>query len=177
MLYTITKTPKTGPDLWVLPLQGDRKPVFLLSTDFSERAASFSPDMRWIAYTSNESGRPEIYVRPFLASGPSGVPSFGEGKWQVSKDGGNGAIWRADGKEILFQAPPHGTIKMAVEVNANGAALEARIPQRLFQSPVDFGGDVTPDGKRFILALLPQGQQTAQVPITVVLNWPAQLKK
>jgi dipeptidyl aminopeptidase/acylaminoacyl peptidase len=177
LLYTIYNTPRTGQDLWVLPLQGDRKPVPLLSTDSSEREASFSPDMRWVAYTSTESGRAEIYVRPFLATGPAGAPSLGEGKWQVSKDGGDGAKWRADGKELIFQAPPNGTTKMAVEVKANGAALEVGIPKKLFQASVDFGWDVTSDGKRFLLSVPPQGQQAAQVPITVVLNWPAQLKK
>jgi len=177
LLYHITNTPKTGVDMWILPLQGDRKPVLLLGTDFTEAQGSFSPDMRWIAYTSNESGRSEIYVRPFSASGPSGAPALGEGKWQVSKDGGNNAKWRADGKEIIFQAPPNGTAKMAVDVKTNGTAFEAGIPQRLFQSPDDYGWDVTGDGKRFLLSVLPLGQQAAQVPITVVLNWPAQLKK
>jgi len=177
LLYTVTNTPKTGNDLWVLPLQGDRKPVRLLGTEFNEREARFSPDMRWIAYTSNESGRFEVYVRPFVASGASGAPSLGEGKWQVSRDGGNSPRWRADGKELIFQAPPDGTAKMAVEVKGTGAALEAGIPQQLFQAPIDYGWDVTADGKRFLLSVLPQGQRTGQVPITVVLNWPAQLKK
>jgi eukaryotic-like serine/threonine-protein kinase len=177
LLYDVINAPKTGRDMWVLPLQGDRKPALLLGTDFNEGQGTFSPDMRWIAYTSNESGRPEIYVRPFVASGPSGAPALGEGKWQVSKDGGSDPKWRADGKEIIFQAPPNGTAKMAVDVKANGAALEVGIPQRLFQAPIDYGWDVTSDGKRFLLSVLPQAQQTAQVPITVVLNWPAQLKK
>jgi dipeptidyl aminopeptidase/acylaminoacyl peptidase len=149
----------------------------LLATDFNEREAAFSPDMHWVAYASNESGRDEVYVRPFTASGPSGAPAFGEGKWQVSKDGGNGPKWRADGKEIIFQAPPNGTAKMVVEVKSNGSALEIGIPQKLFQAPIDYGWDVTSDGKRFLLSVPPQGQQAAQIPITVVLNWPAQLKK
>lgn len=177
LLYYVANAPKTGDDLWVLPLQGDRKPTLLLGTEFNELSASFSPDMRWVAYTSNESGRPEVYVRPFVASGPGGVPGFGEGKWQASKDGGGEPKWRADGKEIIFQAPPNGTRKMAVDVKENGAALEIGIPQLLFQAPLDYGWDITSDGKRFVMAVIPQGQQTAQVPITVVLNWPAQLKK
>jgi eukaryotic-like serine/threonine-protein kinase len=177
LLYHIANTPRTGVDMWILPLQGDRKPVLLLGTEFNEGQASFSPDMRWISYTSNESGRNEVYVRPFVASGPSGAPSFGEGKWQVSKDGGSQPKWRADGKEIIFQAPPNGTAKMAVDVKTNGAAFEIGIPQRLFLSPDDYGWDVTSDGKRFLLPVLPLGQQAAQVPITVVLNWPAQLRK
>jgi eukaryotic-like serine/threonine-protein kinase len=177
LLYDITNTPRTGRDMWVLPLQGDRKPVLLLATEFTEGQGSFSPDMRWIAYTSNESGRAEVYVRPFIPSGPSGMPALGEGKWQVSKDGGQSPKWRGDGKEILFQAPPTGTRKMAVDVKANGAAFEIGIPQQVFQSPLDYGWDVTSDGKRFLMSVLPQGQQAAQVPITVVLNWPALLRK
>jgi Tol biopolymer transport system component len=177
LLYYSPNTPKTGADLWVLPLQGDRKPALLLGTDFNELRATFSPDMRWIAYTSNESGRPEVYVRPFVASGPGGAPAFGEGRWQVSKDGGDFAIWRADGKEILFDAPPGGNTMMAVDVKANGAGFEAGIPQQLFVASAQFGWDVSADGKRLLMSVPPQGQQTAQVPITVVLNWPAQLKK
>jgi dipeptidyl aminopeptidase/acylaminoacyl peptidase len=177
LLYYLANAPKTAQDLWALPLQGDRKPALLLATEFNEREATFSPDMRWIAYTSNESGRTEVYVRPFLPSGPSGAPSLGEGKWQVSKDGGSEPRWRADGKEIIFQAPPNGTAKMAVQVTPKGAALDVGIPQRLFQAPIDYGWDVTSDGKRFAMSVLPQGQQVAQIPITVVLNWPAQMKK
>jgi Tol biopolymer transport system component/predicted Ser/Thr protein kinase len=178
LLYTATAG-KSGNDLGVLPLEGGRKPVVLLATQFNEGGASFSPDMRWIAYESDESGRFEIYVRPFLAhpesdKTPSGAPSLGEGKWQVSRDGGDSPKWRADGREIIFQAPPYGTAKMAVDVKANGAALEIGVPQRLFQAPIDYGWDVTPDGKRFLLAV-PQGQQSA--PVTVELNWPALLKK
>jgi Tol biopolymer transport system component/predicted Ser/Thr protein kinase len=175
LLYYVNLAPKTGDDLWVLSFQGDRKPVLLLATDFNEHNASFSPDMRWIAYASNESGRYEVYVRPFTVSGPSGAPALGESKWQVSKDGGDYPKWRADGKEIIFQAPPNGATKMAVDVKASGAIFEIGVPQRLFQAQADGGWDVTADGKRFLLAG-PQGQ-TAQVPITVVLNWPAQLKK
>lgn len=94
LYYTVdTPTPKTGADLWVLPLQGDRKPVLLLGTEFNEQDASFSPDMRWIVYTSNESGRDEVYVRPFLAH----APALSEGRWQVSKDGGFTPKWSADG--------------------------------------------------------------------------------
>ena len=151
--------------------------MLLLGTEFNEWAARFSPDMRWIAYASNESGRNEVYVRPFTASGPSGTPSFGEGKWQVSKDGGNWPEWRADGKEIIFQAPPNGTAKMAVDVKDQWHCVRDRNSPATVSGPDDYGWDVTSDGKRFLMSVLPLGQQTAQVPITVVLNWPAQLKK
>jgi hypothetical protein len=137
--------------------------------------------MRWIAYTSNESGRLEVYVRPFLASGASGgsgstgAPSLGEGKWQVSKDGGELAKWRADGKELIFRAL-NGS-PMAVDVTTTGAAFQAGVPKQLFAPPPNVGDwDVTADGKRF-LAAVPPVQQTTQTPITVVLNWQAALQK
>jgi Tol biopolymer transport system component len=178
LLYTSYAGPKTGVDLMVLPLEGPRKPVALLATDFNELEGVFSPDMRWIAYASNESGRYEVYVRPFAASGPSGAPSLGEGKWQISKDGGTSPKWSADCNQIIFVAPPNAA-KMAVEVKANGAAFEAGVPQLLFQPPQgssDDTWDVTADGKRFLEAT-PVGAQTNHAPINITLNWPALLKK
>lgn len=174
LLYHKGGDTDAGNDLWVLPLDGSRKPVRLLATKSSESAAYFSPDMHWIAYQSNASGRIEVYVRPFVPAGPAGVPALGEGQWQVSKDGGQGAKWRADGKELFFQGPANA--KMAVDVKTNGAAFEPGIPQRLFAAASDGGWDVTGDGKRFLLAM-PPTQQNAQTPLTVVLNWQAQLKK
>src|SRR5579863_3331488 len=181
LLYYTTTGAENGDDLWALPLEGDRKPVLLLGTKFSEREGSFSPDMRWIAYTSRESGRFEVYVRPFLASGASGAsgtsgaPSLGEGKWQVSKDGGTLAKWRADGKELIFRAP-NGS-PMAVDVTTTGAAFQAGVPKQLFALPPNVGDwDVTADGKRF-LAAVPPVQQATVTPITVVLNWEAGLKR
>ena len=107
---------------------------------------------------------------------PPGVPALGEARWQISKDGGAQPKWRADGKEIIFQGPPQGTAQMAVDVKANGPIIEPGVPQRLFTAPENFGWDVTGDGKRFLLAVA-AGQQNTSPPITVVLNWPALLKK
>ena len=173
LLFNTNGTPKTGSDLWLLPLEGDRKPVLLLGTDFIEGQGSFSPDGRWIAYTSNESGRPEIYVRPFISSGSSG-PSLGEGKWQVSKNGGNVARWRNDGKEIIFRGS-NGS-PMTVDVDGTGAAFQMGAPKQLFPAPPNNGWNATSDGKRFLM-VVPPGQQNTQAPITVVLNWQADLKK
>ncbi len=172
LLFT-SHSPKAGFDVSLLPLDGNRKPVVLLGTDFDEKAGRFSPDMRWISYQSNESGRDEIYVRPFHPSGPNG-PAFGEEKWQISRDGGTEAKWRGDGKELFFRAP-NGS-PMAVDVNGNGATLQAGVPRQLFAAPPNTDWDVTADGKRFLMAVLP-GPQGGQVPITVVLNWQADLKK
>jgi Tol biopolymer transport system component len=174
LLYYTAFVPNTGVDLWVLPLEGDRKPVLLLGTNFNEGLGTFSPDGRWVAYVPNESGRDEVYVRPFVASGSSG-PSLGEGKWQVSKDGGTDPKWRADGKEIIFTL---GRAILSVDVNGSGAGFQMGTPQQLFRAPGNNGWDVTGDGKRFLMITTPnQGVQTAPTPITVVLNWQAGLKK
>jgi hypothetical protein len=173
LLYTTANVPKTGSDLWVLSLEGDRKAVPLLTTDFNEGVGAFSPDGRWVAYMSNESGRNEIYVRPFVASGASG-PSLGEGKWQVSKDGGTNPSWRADGKEIIFNFD---FAIMSVDVNGSSTGFQMGTPKQLFRKGNN-GWDVTGDGKRLLMLTTPnQGVQTAPTPITVVLNWQADLKK
>lgn len=103
LLYYTPQVPGTRQDLWVLAVTGDapetRKPVRLLGTQANERDGIFSPDVRWIAYLSDESGRSELFVRPFVASGPSGVPALGDGR-QVSRDGADGFIsWRDDSTE------------------------------------------------------------------------------
>jgi eukaryotic-like serine/threonine-protein kinase len=172
LLYNTNNASGNLADLWLLPLEGDRKPLKLLGSPFSEGQARFSPDMRWIAYASTESGRSEIYVRPFVAAGPSG-PALGEGKWQISKDGGTWPKWRGDGKELFFR---NSASPMAVDVSANGAAFQAGVPTRLFAAPGNTDWDVTADGKRFLIVTSPQ-QRNTQTPLTVVLNWQADLKR
>ena len=175
------KSLKTAIDLWVLPLQGNRQPALLLGTPFNEGQGSFSPDGRWIAYLSNESGRPEVYVRPFVA-GTSGPPSLGAGKWQVSKDGASTASnfgpprWRNDGKEIIFMDPNNAML--SVDVNGTGAGFQIGSPVPLFTASTNNGGDWTTDHKRLLLTTpIDQGTAAAQTPITVVLNWQADLKR
>jgi hypothetical protein len=175
LLYYTSNNADTGADVWVLPLEGAGagKPVRLLGSRFSEARASFSPDGRWIAYTSNESGRAEVYVRAFNPSGPS----VGERQWQISTDGAGPVTpnWRSDGTEILFGAFTAEVSPVAVDVNGNGDAFQVGTPKRLFTTPPN-SWDVTADHKRFLI-LMPPGTQTAQTPITVVLNWQADLKK
>jgi len=160
-------------DLWVMPMFGDQKSTPLVQTEFSERQARFSPDGKWIAYTSNPSGTFQVYVESFPTSG---------GKWQVSAAGGAQPQWRADGKELFYVAPDRKL--MAVEVNGAGAAFTAGIPKVLFElnviSAFPGGGSVmhyagTRDGQRFIVNTVVG--DSAQVPITVVLNWTAGLKR
>ena len=170
--------PKTKFDLWVLPLSGNRKPIPFLRTEFSETEGQFSPNERWIAYRSDESGKPEIYVRPFPAAAGGG------GQWMISNGGGTQPRWRRDGKE-LFYFSGEGTL-MSVEV-ATSAVFKASIPKRLFDTrilagdtPVLFGSpalywDVASDGKRFLINTATA--ESGSEPITVVQNWTAGLKK
>jgi hypothetical protein len=130
--------------------------------------------MRWIAYVSMETGGAEVYVRPFRVSERTGMPALGEGKWQVSKDGGNWPRWRS-GKEIIFDHAPWEPSLFAAPVKVSGAIFESGVPQLLFPG-TPFYWDSTPDGQRFLLAV-PQVQKASESSISVVLNWPALLKK
>jgi hypothetical protein len=155
--------------MWVLPLTGEDKgkPYVLLNTGYQERQGQFSPDGRWIAYGSNESGRYEIYVRPFPKS---------DGQSQISTAGGIWPRWR-DGRELYYIAPD-GKL-MAAPIAVKGAALEAGVPVALFQTRIVGGGtnidlgrqyDVAPDGR--ILINVAADEATAR-PITVIQNWAA----
>jgi eukaryotic-like serine/threonine-protein kinase len=176
LLYHTENTPNTGYDVWALSVS-DRKPHLMLGDAFNEWAAVISPDMRWLAYVSNESGG-QVYVRPLRLSGQTGQPSFGEGKWQVSKDYGNWPQWRID-REIVFNTAPSGTEVFAAPVNPTGTAFESGLPQRLTFPPstgVSNTPQSTPDGQRFLIEV-PLDQRAARTSISVVLNWPALLKQ
>jgi len=178
LLYYTLNTPKTGADLWVLPLEGDHPgPVRLLATEFDELWGRFSPDMHWIAYMSNESGRIEIYMRPFVPSGPSGTPALGEKKWLVSTDGAATPPFWLNNKEVRFGGAFSGgkpPTTLAVEVNGSGPVGAPRVVGTLRFAVTS--GFPSANGKRG-LASIPVGQQTGITPFTVVLNWPGLLKK
>jgi serine/threonine protein kinase len=153
-------------DLWVLPLGGDRKPVPYLQTQFNEVGATFSPDGKWVAYTSDETGRNEVYVRPF--------PDAAGGKWQISTDGGSLPRWRQDGKE-MFYLTNDGKKMMVADVKM-APTFQPGVASPLFQA----GGTidsyvVTKDGQRFLVTLA-SAEQTPE-PITVILNWTSLLKR
>ena len=100
LLY-LSIDPQTNADLWVLPMTGDRKPSVIAKTPFREVWPVFSPDGRWIAYQSHESGRPEVYVRGFVAPGETAdAAKTAGGQWQVSTAGGIMPAWRPDGREL-----------------------------------------------------------------------------
>jgi Tol biopolymer transport system component len=170
LLYHVENAPRTGYDLWVLPLDGAREPVRLLGESYNEWAGVFSPDMRWVAFSSLETGAgADIHVRPFLVA-ETGVPALGESKWQISTGTGNWAWWRKP-DEILINTRPISTAIFAVPVDASGAAVESGISERLVSVP-NSGADVTADGQRFLIAA-PTAQRSAPPVISVVLNWPA----
>jgi eukaryotic-like serine/threonine-protein kinase len=180
LLYTVAD-PKTKGDLWILSLDGDRKARPVLRTEHDEIEGRFSPDMRWIAYVSDESGSNEIYVRGFSQDSGSASVEAGAG-WMVSQGGGRGPRWRGDGKELYYIAPDGNVI--AVEITA-GTIFRAGTPKRLFQAPSNRSiyayapafstWDVAADGTRFLMPA--PAAASSPSPFTVVLNWTALLKK
>ena len=155
-------------DIWTCDPNDPAPAKVLIQTSFNERFAVLSPDGRWVAYGSNESGRPEVYVQELAGSG---------GKWQVSVNGGTLPRWRADGKELFFQAPDQAI--MAAPIH-EGAGFEAGAPVALFRIPLVIAGPYitktwapTADGQRFYVITPAQGAQAPR--ITVVTNWAAEL--
>jgi len=161
---------RTNLELWVLPMGGDRKPYPFMKTTFGVSHGQFSPDGRWVAYSSNESGKWEVFVAPFPGPG---------GNWQVSTAGGSEPRWRRDGKELFYLAPD-GKL-MAVDVKES-PTFEADVARPLFQtrprqhiSSGDlFSYDVSADGRRFLVNT-DVGDETS-TPLIAVLNWTAELK-
>jgi hypothetical protein len=154
-------------DLFVLPLSGNRKPFPFLQTPFREDRSSFSPDGRWVAYGSDESGRFEVYVAPFPGPG---------GKRQLSTAGGGWPRWRRDGREIFYLAADN--TLMTAEVNGRGSAFDVGRVTPLFKVNTFRVGnpyDVSADGQRFLINT-PKAEASA-VPITVVVNWTAGLTR
>jgi len=176
LIYTATDS-KMKKSIWVLPLQSDKKPLPFLRTEFNEDNGRLSPDGRWVAYQSDESGTTEVYVRPFSHESGEAVSGVG-GKWLISNAGGSDPRWKGDGKELYYRAPD-GKL-MAVEVSTV-PVFQAGVPRVLIQAPL-IGAlgitptwDVTSDGKSFLFVT--PAEQAAHAPFTVVLNWQAALKK
>jgi Tol biopolymer transport system component len=170
LLHTRADNGLRKRDIWVLPPGG--KPVPFVRTEFDEEQGRFSPNGQWIAYVSNQSGMYDVYVRAFTTDFSGGSAGTG-GSLLVSRGGGTAPRWRGDGNELFYLAPD-GKM-MAVEVTA-GQTFGAGTPRPLFETPSGtIVGDVTADGKRFLL-VTPVGP-SASAPFTVVLNWTAALKK
>ncbi len=177
VLYHSTD-PKTSSDLWVAQIGGGnpadardpRAPFVFLNTSAREVWGAFSPDGRWIAYMSNESGRPEIYVRPFAP--PGSTPAGGQ--WQVSTAGGIHPVWRPDGKE-LYYIDPVGAL-VTVPIAFSGATLLPGTPMVRFSTRILGGGidagqgrqyDVAPDGRFLINTVI----EDVDAPITLLQHW------
>jgi eukaryotic-like serine/threonine-protein kinase len=139
-----------GLDVWAVPISGDKKPFPLLQTPFNENFPQVSEDGKWLAYQSNETGRAEIYVKPF---------PDGPGKWQVSTDGGQYPRWRGDGKELFFY---FNNTMFAADIRVNGSSVAPGVPRTLFglPSPSATGNHppyhryaVSADGQSFFLSI------------------------
>ena len=163
-----------GNSLWdigMLSMEGDRTSNLLLQDKYSESYPQISPDGRWLAYASTESGRWEIYVRPFpdVESG---------GRWQVSTSGGEFALWSPDGKELYYRCPD---AIMAVSV-ATEPIFKLGTPRSLFQNKYVGNFDIHPDGNKFLMLGQAEGTDAKSTEkltpkITIVVNWFEELKK
>jgi serine/threonine protein kinase/Tol biopolymer transport system component len=169
LLALIEVDPGTGVDIWVLRM-GDRKAQPFLRTPFTEGAARFSPDGRWLAYISDESGRYEIYMQPYPGPG---------GKWQISTEGGTEPVWNPNGRELFYRS---GDKMMAVDI-ATQPGFTAGKPRMLFEgqylptttTPPNY--DVSADGQRFLMLKSVEQAASAPTQINVVLNWFEDLKR
>lgn len=162
--------PETGYNLMTLDLNGNHEPHPLLQTLANEYGPKFSPDGHWLAYGSDESGRQEIYVRPFPGPG---------GKWQISTEGGFEPVWSRNGRELFYR---NGDSMMAAAVETT-PTFTAGKPKVLFEQhfekgvfPFEPNYDVSPDGRRLLLVMSPQGE-AAPTQINMVLNWPDELRR
>ncbi len=164
-----------GParDIRILPGTGtgERKPQRFIESQFGLYNARFSPDGRWIAYISIESGQAQVYVQP--APGPDGKAQGG-GKWQISTDGGTGPRWSANGRELFYLGSALGGKLMVAPIEP-GPTFRAGVPKPLFELRLGArqGFDLHPDGKRFLVVLAPGQEETSAQPgqLNFVLEW------
>jgi Tol biopolymer transport system component len=162
--------PKTQYDIWVLQMSGHKAQPFL-QTPFNEGGATFSPDGHWLAYVSNESGRPEVYVQPYPGPGV---------KWQISTEGGTEPTWNHNGKELFYRS---GNKMMALDVATQPGFIAGK-PHMLFEGQyfanewpqVSTVYDVSKDGQRFLMVKAAE-QASSATQINVVLNWFEELKQ
>ncbi|HEY6508625.1 MAG TPA: protein kinase [Vicinamibacterales bacterium] len=161
--------PATGTDIWLLALDGNGAAEPFLRTTAGEGNAHFSPDGRWLAYVSDESGRAEVYVQPF--------PSPGS-KWMISTDGGNEPVWSRDGRELFYR---NGDRMMTVAI-ATERGFVAGLPRQLFEGAFEptgtgtSGFDVSLDGRRFLM-VQPTAPERPATQVDVVINWFEELKQ
>ena len=167
-----------GGDIWVLPLEGDHEPRPLLETRFGEKFPAFSPDGRWLAYISDESGGNEVYVIPY--------PDAGK-RYQISSGGGGGPVWSANGRELYYHRPKERTrgnellLVFAVDIQTE-PEFRPGIPRELFEgrytatTPVR-NWDVTSDGQRFVMMREDERPTVEATEMNLILNWAEELKR
>jgi eukaryotic-like serine/threonine-protein kinase len=164
-----TFDPTTSGDLWLLPMVGDRTPIPLLQSEFTDVQGQISPDGRWLAYTSNESGSLEVWVTTFPRA---------TARWQISSGGAGDPRWRSDGKELFFIAEDR--LLMAVPIKGGTtfthgspvSLFDTGVPPHWYQSRNLY--DVSRDGRFLFMSPVEDDRSS---PVTVVLNWAARLKK
>jgi serine/threonine-protein kinase len=172
--WLLFSTPDSDPrDIGIVSLEGERKADLLLHTTFNEMQAAVSPDGRWVAYQSNESGKDEVYVRPF--------PHVDSGRWQISVEGGTRPLWARNGRELFYYVPPGRVMTVPIR---DGSSFMAGNTELLFEGayaePVPGPiYDVSPDGRRFLM--IKRAQSTNQTStarqLVMVLNWVEELKE
>jgi dipeptidyl aminopeptidase/acylaminoacyl peptidase len=169
------RDPKTKFDIWVLPIDSgaERRPFPFLRSEFNEFFGQLSPDIHWMAYTSDETGQREVYVRSFPT---------GEGQWRISLAGGEQPRWRGDGKELFFVSADGKMMAVTVKaVAGTQPSFEPGALQPLFEAHLAYGGgpvfeyDVTADGKRFLLDTV--GSSASAPLLNLIVNWDAGLRK
>jgi eukaryotic-like serine/threonine-protein kinase len=166
----------SGWDLWALPMKDGRQPFPVLHSEFNEIEGAFSPDGKWLAYTSDETGDNQVYVRPFTGSQDnSGDRQGSSALRRVSADGGTQPHWRSDGKELFYMSLDRKIVSVSIKT---GPPFEPGVATPLFDSPsvsAAAGYDVTPDGGRFLITTASDAQRVR--PLTLFVNWTAALKK
>jgi Tol biopolymer transport system component len=164
IMYAST-TLETAFDLWILPMSSNRQagqPEAYLNSKFREREGRFSPDVRWVAYTSDETGRDEVYVQSFPA---------GKGKWQISTGGGSKPVWKRDGRELYYLSSDGYMMAASVSI---GDKFGTSNPHRLFAlavGPQSFGPQFAVDRKAETFFVLSRASAGPQNDLHVVLNW------
>jgi hypothetical protein len=176
LVYRVSSSQSGKTELWAIPdplAAGERKPFLVAASAFNLQDARVSPDGRWLAYTSDESGKREIYVRPF-------PPGDGRtGQWLVSSAGATFPRWRADGKELYFLGPDLKLVSVEVAAGRPGdSEFHSGPPRALLAAPSNkpFRYAVAQDSKRLLVSV-PPAQIAALPPLNVVVNWEAGLRK
>jgi len=157
------RRPESGLDIWILPMEGDRSPEPYLQTRFNEGAPAFSPDGRFIAYVSNESGENEVFIQAYPSSGR---------KWRVSVDGGTAPQWNPQGQELFYRS---GERVMVVDVDTK-EEWSLGAPRVLFETSAIFAS-ILPDGQGFVTIQRSETASNFPDQLILVQNWTEELKR